>query len=149
MERKAFIIRAANGAALHDCADALRALAQKEGVNNFSVWGIEDLLLCYGEDAGDGAGKLCDAMLSRLPGAGLLAAPEALRPRMVRLLADRLDTGKKDWTAAHLEMILALAEKGRDGMLSLPGAEAVCRGFLALPEKATNWWKLRKSIKLN
>ena len=59
---------------------------------------------------------------------GLLAAPEALRPRMVRLLADRLDTGKKDWTAAHLEMILALAEKGRDGMLSLPGAEAVCRG---------------------
>lgn len=60
--------------------------------------------------------------------ADLLAAPEVLQPRMVRLLTERLGTGKRDWTAAHLEMILALVEKGKDGMLSLPNAEAVCRG---------------------
>ena len=79
MERKAFIIRAENGAALGDCADELRALARREGVDNFSVWGIGDLLLCYGEDAGDGAAKVCEAMLSKLDGAGLLAAPGTMR----------------------------------------------------------------------
>ena len=79
MERKAFIIRAENGAALGDCADELRALARREGVDNFSVWGIGDLLLCYGEDAGDGAAKVCEAMLSKLEGAGLLAAPGTMR----------------------------------------------------------------------
>ena len=79
MERKAFIIRAANSAALRDCADALRTLAREEGLDNFSVWGIEDLLLCYGEDAGDGAAKVCDTILSKIPGAELLAAPGTMR----------------------------------------------------------------------
>ena len=36
-----------------------------------------------------------------LPCAALLSAPEALRPRMLRLLTDRLGAGKKDFTAAH------------------------------------------------
>ena len=74
-----------------------------------------------------------------LPGAGaeiscavLQSAPEVLRPRMVRLLLERLGTGKKDISAVHLEAVLALNEKGR-GMVSLPGAEAVCRsGVLIL-----------------
>ena len=79
MERKAFIIRAENGAALGDCADELRALARREGVDNFSVWGIGDLLLCYGEDAGDGAAKVCEAILAKLDGAELLAAPGSMR----------------------------------------------------------------------
>lgn len=61
--------------------------------------------------------------------AALMEAPEALRPRMVRLLVDRLGTGKKDWGAVHVEMVLELAKKGRDGALSLPGGTAaVCRG---------------------
>ncbi len=58
----------------------------------------------------------------------LLEAPEVLRPRMIRILAERLKTGKKDWTAGHIEKILALAGSGRNGMLSLPGAVAICRG---------------------
>ena len=79
MERKAFIIRAADGAALLRSAEQIRALARSEGLGNFSVWGIEDLLLCYGEDASDGAAKVCAAILSGLDGAELLCAPGTMR----------------------------------------------------------------------
>ena len=67
--------------------------------------------------------------------AALLAAPEPLRPRMVRLLLDRLPTGKKDVSAVHMDAVLALAEGG--GTLDLPGgARAVCRdGWLRLTVK--------------
>lgn len=58
--------------------------------------------------------------------ATLLAAPEALQRRMVRLLMDRLPTGKKDVGAVHIEGILALAASG--GTLNLPaGMTAVSR----------------------
>ena len=69
--------------------------------------------------------------------AALLAAPEPLRPRMVRLLLDRLPTGKKDVGAVHMDAVLALAEGG--GTLDLPGgARAVCRnGWLRLTVKET------------
>ena len=57
----------------------------------------------------------------------LLAAPEALRPRMLRLLLDRLPTGRKDLGAVHLAALEQLA--AGEGALSLPeGVEAVCRG---------------------
>ncbi len=60
--------------------------------------------------------------------AALHRAPEVLRPRMVRLLLDRLAVGKKDMTAGHVEAVLALAMAGHGGMVSLPGgASAVCR----------------------
>lgn len=69
----------------------------------------------------------------RLPEAGaeldtaaLLAAPAALRPRMVRLLLERMPTGKKDVGAVHIDAILTLAVRG--GTLDLPGGlRAVCR----------------------
>lgn len=69
--------------------------------------------------------------------AALLAAPEPLRPRMVRLLLDRLPTGKKDVSAVHMDAVLALAEGG--GTLDLPGGvRAVCRnGWLRLTVKET------------
>lgn len=77
------------------------------------------------------AGYLPDAG-AEVSCAALQSAPEVLRPRMVRLLLERLGTGKKDISAVHLEAVLALSEKGR-GMVSLPGAEAVCRsGVLIL-----------------
>ena len=65
----------------------------------------------------------------------LLAAPEPLRPRMARLLLERLPTGKKDVGAVHIDAMLALAERG--GTLDLPdGARAVCRnGWLRLTVK--------------
>ena len=59
MERKAFIIRMADGAAaLARFSGDVQACAKRNGVGNFSVWSIEDLLLCYGEqeDGGDAAG---------------------------------------------------------------------------------------------
>lgn len=60
--------------------------------------------------------------------AALRRAPEVLRPRMVRLLLDRLAVGKKDMTAAHVEAVVALGLSDRGGMVSLPGdAAAVCR----------------------
>ena len=67
--------------------------------------------------------------------AALLAAPEPLRPRMARLLLERLPTGKKDVGAVHIDAMLALAERG--GTLDLPdGARAVCRnGWLRLTVK--------------
>ena len=69
-----------------------------------------------------------------LPCAALLSAPEALRPRMLRLLTDRLGAGKKDFTAAHYRALEGLCRTG--GALSLPGgASAVCRdGVLTLSD---------------
>ena len=76
---------------------------------------------------------------ARLPETGcavdcgaLLAAPEALRPRMLRLLLERLGTGKKDVGTVHLAALEQLA--AGEGVLALPGgAEAVCRsGVLTL-----------------
>ena len=59
--------------------------------------------------------------------AALCQAPAALRPRMLRLLAGRLPTGKKDLTAAHYRALEELARRG--GALSLPGGvQAACRG---------------------
>lgn len=58
--------------------------------------------------------------------ARLVEAPEALRPRILRLLLERLPTGKKDVGAVHIEALLALSAGG--GALDLPGgAQAVCR----------------------
>ena len=59
--------------------------------------------------------------------ARLLSAPEALQPRILRLLLERLPGGKKDVGAVHIDALLALAAGG--GMLDLPGEmQAVCRG---------------------
>lgn len=70
--------------------------------------------------------------------AALLAAPEPLRPRMARLLLNRMPTGKKDVGAVHIEAMLALAESG-SGTLDLPeNMRAVCRdGWLRLTLKAS------------
>lgn len=70
----------------------------------------------------------------RLPAAGatisrtaLREAPEALRPRMVRLLLDRLGMGKKDLSAVHIGAVLEMMDTGR-GMVQLPGGvTAMCR----------------------
>ena len=65
---------------------------------------------------------------TKLDCAALRRAPEVLRPRMVRLLLDRLAVGKKDMTATHVEAIVALALTDCGGMVSLPGgAAAICR----------------------
>ena len=68
--------------------------------------------------------------------AALLAAPEPLRPRMVRLLLERMPTGKKDVGAVHIDAVLALTE---GGSLDLPeNLRAVCRdGWLRLTLKET------------
>ena len=77
--------------------------------------------------------------------AALLAAPEPLRPRMLRLLTDRLPTGKKDFTAAHYRSLETLCRTG--GTLSLPGGVlAVCRGgtlSLTVPASAPEETPLR------
>ena len=64
--------------------------------------------------------------------ADLLTAPEALRPRMLRLLIDRLQCGKKDFAHTHLAALERLCRTG--GTLDLPsGVRAVCRsGVLTL-----------------
>ena len=59
--------------------------------------------------------------------ARLLSAPEALRPRILRLLLQRLPGGKRDVSAVHIDALLALAVGG--GTLDLPGEmQAGCRG---------------------
>ena len=68
--------------------------------------------------------QLSTAMLET---AALRDAPEALRPRMVRLLLDRWGLGRKDITAAHIAAILALAESPKDGSVSLPGGSVIAR----------------------
>ena len=84
MERKAFIIRAEDRQsvvrALGDAAGTLRRQAADAGVGNFSIWNIEDLFLCYGEDEADGATRLAGAILSAAgAGATLLCAPGTMR----------------------------------------------------------------------
>lgn len=65
----------------------------------------------------DGTSLSCDTLLS---------APPALRPRMLRLLTERLPAGKKDVTAAHYRALEMLAQRG--GTISLPsGVTASCR----------------------
>lgn len=66
----------------------------------------------------------------------LLAAPEALRPRILRLLLDRLGCGKKDFGQTHLAALERLARTG--GTLDLPGrVHAVCRNGVLELERAT------------
>ena len=53
----------------------------------------------------------------------LFDAPEAVQPRMLLELFDRLGVGRKDIGAVHLEAMLALAGEGRhrvEGRISLP-----------------------------
>ncbi|MBQ2062289.1 MAG: tRNA lysidine(34) synthetase TilS [Oscillospiraceae bacterium] len=59
----------------------------------------------------------------------LLSAPEVLRPRILRLLIDRLGCGKKDFGQVHLAALERLARTG--GTLDLPSlVRAVCRDGL-------------------
>ena len=75
----------------------------------------------------------------------LFAAPEAVRPRMLLLLFDRLGVGRKDIGSVHLNAILAMVprtEQGRESRLSLPhGVTArYCRRWLILetrPQRLT------------
>jgi tRNA(Ile)-lysidine synthase len=62
----------------------------------------------------------------------VMAAPEVLRPRLLRLLIDRLGCGKKDFGLVHLTALERLCRTG--GMLDLPDrVRAVCRdGVLTL-----------------
>ena len=56
----------------------------------------------------------------------LLAAPEVLQLRMVRLLLRRTEAGEKDFGAVHYEALMQLARS--EGVLDLPGGlQAVCR----------------------
>ncbi len=88
MERNAFIIRALPGrrdavdAALKDLAEFLRALAAENRVDNFSMWGVEDMFYGYGEclDAPDAMAALWDRIGEALAGeAEMLCAPGTLR----------------------------------------------------------------------
>ena len=59
--------------------------------------------------------------------AGKNLVPGSAQMLLLRLLAERLPVGKKDFTAAHYRALSDLLEGG--GMLTLPaGACAVCRG---------------------
>lgn len=91
----------------------------------------------------------------------LLRAPEALRPRMVRLLLERLATGKKDVGAVHIEEILRAVERGGESMTALPdNAAAIVRHgqlrFCVLPpcaqkttlrEGCTQWGSWRITLR--
>lgn len=80
MERMAFIIKSADGAAiLRGRAGEVLGTAAREGVENFSVWAVEDLLLCYGEGSADGARAVCGFIAGMLPGAEVLCAPGSMR----------------------------------------------------------------------
>ena len=85
MERRAFIIRAdgcrdAVKIALNDKGKDLRSTAKALKVGNFSVWNIEDLFLCYGEDEGNSASVLAEKLMDVAGnGAELLCPPGTMR----------------------------------------------------------------------
>lgn len=72
-----------------------------------------------------------------LPADLLFSAPEAVRPRMLLLLLDRLGAGRKDIGSVHLNAVLSMAQKkdqGNETRISLPhGVTArCCRRWLIL-----------------
>jgi len=74
------------------------------------------------------AGEYLPADGCEIPCDSLRSAPEALQPRIVRLLLERLGAGKKDISALHLEAVVQLSCRTNGGMVSLPGGiAALCR----------------------
>lgn len=74
------------------------------------------------------AGEYLSGEGCEIPCDSLRSAPAALRPRIVRLLLDRLGAGKKDISALHLETVVQLACRTSGGVASLPGGVgAMCR----------------------
>ena len=81
MERQAFIIElneASKSEALAALSDGKSAIGGFE-LDNWSVWNIANLLLCYGEGSAQAAGGLADQLLKALGGARLLCAPGSMR----------------------------------------------------------------------
>ncbi|HIV30941.1 MAG TPA: L-rhamnose mutarotase [Candidatus Pullichristensenella excrementipullorum] len=81
MERITFALRAHPGmrgrveASLRARAAEMQTVAAREGIGNFSIWGIEDLFFGYGEraaghPAGDGCAALRDVLMAALNGDG-------------------------------------------------------------------------------
>ncbi len=83
------------------------------------------------------AGEYLPKEGTQIPCDSIRSAPSVLRPRIVRLLMARLETGKKDVSATHIEAVVRMAEECRGGMVSLPaGMVALCRdGQLLLTEQ--------------
>lgn len=85
MERRAFIIQAAGcrdavKQALTEKCEDIQNAAKALKVGNFSVWTIEDLFLCYGEDEENGASALAENLMEAAgEGAALLCAPGTMR----------------------------------------------------------------------
>lgn len=85
MERRAFIIQAAGcrdavKQALTEKCEDIQNAAKALKVGNFSVWNIEDLFLCYGEDEENGASALAENLMEAAgEGAALLCAPGTMR----------------------------------------------------------------------
>ena len=86
MERQAFILqttsdeRSAACEALRNQHQALAEAALQLGLDNFSVWHVEDLLLCYGEGEVTAANALAHRLLEATAGAAkLLCAPGTMR----------------------------------------------------------------------
>lgn len=69
MERKAFILKAFEGkrdivdAKLKTMAPEMLAMAKRHGIENFSMWGVEDMFYGYGEFHGEAAETPEDAAL--------------------------------------------------------------------------------------
>ncbi len=59
-----------------------------------------------------------------LPCHTLLSAPAALRPRMLRLLAERLPVGKKDFSAAHYRALETGNADAGGSRCDIPGGDA-------------------------
>ena len=74
------------------------------------------------------AGEYLPREGTEIPCDSIRSAPPVLRSRIVRLLIARLEAGKKDVSAVHIEAVVQLALEGRGGMVSLPaGMVALCR----------------------
>lgn len=74
------------------------------------------------------AGEYLPAEGTEISCDSICSAPPALRPRIVRLLLSRLEAGKKDISASHVEAVVQMAQSGRGGMVNLPaGVTALCR----------------------
>ncbi|MBE6909069.1 MAG: tRNA lysidine(34) synthetase TilS [Ruminococcaceae bacterium] len=84
-------------------------------------------------------GAILGARRASVPCKAVCAAPEALRGRMIRLLLDALDVGKRDFTAKHYDAIreLCASEYGRH--LDLPRGVTAEKagGVLRLTVKST------------
>ena len=137
MKRIAFVFRALPNERL-SALDVLKAQApaiareaEMTGIDNFSVWGVEDVICGYGECGGGAAFRLPDALTKALEGRAELICP----PGTMRLMYHDIGVVRQDKSLIRHRVFITKLKPGceeeykrrHDALIEARG-DAVCEG---------------------